>query len=236
MPSQGSQSSVAGTGLRAELLQALGPDRAVGPGMYFGDVADGARPDHFGGKTRAFVRVALVPHLRGDTVFPGGRRRAPALPRWCASGASAIHVLSALHRPHRRRAVHVVGDGHDYGVDVLLLFVEHLAEIGVLRSLSKRSKLRAARFSSRSESATMFSLSHAVDVAGGLSSRTNGGDVQLFVRRLVAEHLERRRTPKPAAGTAPARTSRKRNDGGKLVFSTFWCPLRLSNSAGRAVN
>src|SRR5439155_23197468 len=46
------------------MRETLRPDRAVCPGVHFGHVADLARPDHFGGLARAFVRVALVAHLR----------------------------------------------------------------------------------------------------------------------------------------------------------------------------
>ena len=47
-------------------IAALRPDRAIGPGMEFHNVADGAALDELVGQTPAVAGVALVAHLRYD--------------------------------------------------------------------------------------------------------------------------------------------------------------------------
>src|SRR5262249_45373918 len=46
--------------------------RPVGPGVDFGDSANIAIPDHLAALARAFIGIALIPHLGRDPVF--GRR------------------------------------------------------------------------------------------------------------------------------------------------------------------
>ena len=97
---------------------------------------------------------------------------AAALPRWCASAASGTKTcLPRSMRPMRRRAVHEVGNGHDHRVDVLLLLVEHLAEVFVLRApfqTACKSARRACR--PHRHRATIFSLRAADDVACSLAA------------------------------------------------------------------
>ena len=102
--------------------------------MDFGDVADFARPDHLGALARAFVRVALVAHLRGDLVFVGRLHQLARFPDGAGQRLLHVDVLAALHAPHGGGGVHEIGDGDDDRVDVLVFLVEHLAEVFVLRS------------------------------------------------------------------------------------------------------
>ena len=96
--------------------------------MHFADVADGAGPDVFDGRARIVEGMALVAHLRGDFgIFRSPRHFAGFL-----NGPSErfldVDVFVKLHGGERDRGVHVVGGGHQDGVNVLLA-VEHFAII-----------------------------------------------------------------------------------------------------------
>ena len=106
-PSHRSQSSVSGTRRRRRNLgEALRPDRPVGPGVDFGDVADLAGPDHLRALAGAFVRVALVAHLRRDLILGGRLGEHARFPDGARQRLLHVDVLAALHAAHgaRRRA------------------------------------------------------------------------------------------------------------------------------------
>ena len=103
--------------------------------MDFGHVADLAAPDHLGALPRAFVRVALVAHLRGHFVLVGGLHHHARFLDGAHQRLLRVDVLPALHAVDRRGGVHVVRNGHDHGIDAVAFLVQHLAEIFVLGRL-----------------------------------------------------------------------------------------------------
>ena len=126
--------------------------------MHFGHLADLAGPDHLGALPGPLVGIALVAHLRGDLVLVGRLQHLARFPDGAGERLLHVDVLAALHAPHGRGGVHEIGNRDDDGVDVIGLFVEHLAEIFILRDLVVLPlNLRAARSSSTSQSATIFS-------------------------------------------------------------------------------
>ena len=171
---------------------ALRPDGAIGPGVDFGDVADLAGPNHFGRLARAFVRIALVAHLGGDSVFVRGILELARFPDGARERLLHVDVLAALHGPHGGGGVHEIRDGDDHGVDDRALLVQHLAEVFVLRNFFVLLELAGgARVVHVAECDDVLVRATA-DVAGGLASGADGGDIQLFVRGFIAEGSEGR--------------------------------------------
>src|SRR3954462_14995602 len=50
----------------------LRPDRAIAPDMHLSNVADCAGLDHLDSAAQTRLGAALITHLRGDFVLPGG--------------------------------------------------------------------------------------------------------------------------------------------------------------------
>ena len=159
--------------------------------MDFGHVADLACPDHLGGLTGAFVRISLVAHLSGDFVLVRRFHQLARFPDGARQRLLHIHVLPAFHALHRRDGVHVIGDGDDHRIDVLAFLVEHLAEVFVLRRflvfLEFACGLLLIDIAERND----VLGGAAVDIAGRLAARADRGDIQLLVRRFVAQALQR---------------------------------------------
>jgi hypothetical protein len=110
--------------------ETLRPDRPIGPGMHFRDVADYARPDHLGALPRAFVGVTLVAHLGGHSVLISHLAHLPRFPNGADERFLHVNVLAAFHRPDGRGGMHEIGNGDNHRVDAFFL-VEHLAEVFV---------------------------------------------------------------------------------------------------------
>ena len=177
------------------MRETLRPDRAVCPGVHFGHVADLARPDHFGGLARAFVRVALVAHLRGDLVFVRRLHQLPRFPHRARERFLHVNMLAALHAPHGRGSVHEIGNGHDHGVDIIALFFEHLAEVFILCGLFVLLEGFGGMLFVHIAERDDVLRSTAIDVARGLSSGADRGDVEFFVRRFITQRLQRGNRP-----------------------------------------
>jgi hypothetical protein len=63
--------------------------------------------------------------------FVGGLGEPAGLPRRVGERLLRVHVLAELHRDDRRRVVVMIGRADHDGVEVLVLFVEQLAIVGV---------------------------------------------------------------------------------------------------------
>jgi hypothetical protein len=73
--------------------------------------------------------VALVAHLRDDAGGAGGLGQGAGLVQRVRERLLRVDVLAGVDRRHRDDGVRVVGRADGYGVDVVGLLVEHLAEI-----------------------------------------------------------------------------------------------------------
>ena len=118
--------------LPARAVQALGPDRAVGPDMQFERFADHARLDDFDGAAQAALGAALVAHLRRQVLLFGQLPHHARLADGLDQRLLAEAVFAHLHRPDRRHAVVMVRRGNGHRIDVLAHFIQHLAVIAVL--------------------------------------------------------------------------------------------------------
>src|SRR5690349_12304271 len=83
--------------------------------------------------------------------------------------------------------MHVIGTGNQHRVDVGGLLVEHAAEILVLRNIGIEFVAGGcAIVVGIGEGDDVFGFT-AGDIAAALSARADGGDVELFVGRFVAQ-------------------------------------------------
>jgi hypothetical protein len=156
--------------------------------MDFGHVADLAAPDDFCALARAFVRVALVAHLSGDAVLVGRGHQFAGFPDGAHQRLLDVDVLLALHAPHRRHAVHVVGRGDDDGVDVVGFLVQHLAEVAVFRRVGEAlvGGGRAAVVDV-AQGDDILGRRRSAQICRALAARADGGEVQFLIGRLVAQ-------------------------------------------------
>ena len=178
-----------GLRLHVRALRPVGAG-AVSPGVDLGDVADFAAPDDFGALAGAGIGVALVAHLRGDAVFGGPGGELLGLPDGAGQRLLTVDVLAAGHGPHGGGGVHVVGAGDEDGVDVLVL-IQHDAEILVFRRVGKLFEGAFGAFVIGIAEGDDVLAGAAVQVREALAAGTDGGDVELLRRRLVAKGLER---------------------------------------------
>ena len=151
-------------------------------------------PDHTISATGAFLRS-------NSPDCPSGSRpciwsRLPAVaapPKPCASAASDIYVLAALHTPGAAVAC------MKSGMATMTASIAPACSSSMRRkslyfgTLSYCLNFPEARTSSTSQSATIFSPEQTEDITGRFASRANGGDIQFLIGRFVAEHLEIRR-------------------------------------------
>ena len=202
-PCQISQSSVAGTGrLLGHDVGTLRPilAGAVGPRMHFGDVADVAVPDDFAALAGARVGVSLVAHLRRDAVSGGGLLQLLRFPDGARERLLTVDMFAASHGPQRSGGMHVIGTGDQYGVDIRGLLVEHATEIFVLRNFGIEVVAGCGvLIVGIGEGDDVFGFA-AGDVRTAFSARSDGGDVELFVGRLIAQVSQGWRAAEAARG------------------------------------
>ena len=179
---------------RQRMIDALRPDGTVGPGVHFLDRADLAGPDHFAQLPDAFARVALVAHLRGDAIFARRITQHAGLEDRPGHGLLAVDVFAALHGPHRRDGVGVVGSGNGHRVDVAALLVQHhpvvFVRLGVRKLLERLGGVVPIGVR-QGDDVVPHGTAH--DVAMALATGADRGDVQLLIGGLVAQSLQRRR-------------------------------------------
>src|SRR5579871_4607475 len=170
-----------------DVFHALRPDRPVGPGMYFSDAANFPVPDHLGALTRAFVGVSLVTHLGCHAVLGGGFAEHARFPHGPRQGFLYVHVLSALHASHGRYRVHEIRDGHDAGIKVLALLIEHLAVVFEFRLfvelLVDARCLLVVNVAQRHD---VLRRSATANIAGRFAATPDRCHIELFIGRFVA--------------------------------------------------
>ena len=171
---------------------ALRPQRAVAPCMDFRHVADLAVPNDLGALASAFVRVALVAHLRRHFVLGGRFAHLARFPNRAHEGFLHVDVLAPLHAPHGRRGVHVIRRRDNHGVDVLGFLVEHLAEVAIGGGVRERlERLGGAPVVHVAQRDDVLGRRRRPDIARSLAARTDRGEVQLLVGGLVSSGLQR---------------------------------------------
>ena len=175
------------------MIDPLRPDRPVGPGVDFLHRADVTVPNHFAEFACAFARVPLVAHLRRHAMLAGCFGEHSRLKNRVCERLLTIDVFTALHRPHRRRGMRMVGGGNDHRVDIVALLVEHLAVVFVLLCVWKFRKGLGGYLPVGIGKGNDVFRRAARNVAVALTAGADGGDVQLLVRGLVAQPLQRRR-------------------------------------------
>ena len=131
----------------------------------FGDIADRARPDDLGRHTVAFVREALVAHLRGHAVFRRRFHQQARFPRRPRQRLFHVDVLAVLHAGERHRGVHEIGNADGDGIDILAFLLEHDAEIFVLGLLVELLEIGGrARFIHVAERDDVLGLRGVVEI------------------------------------------------------------------------
>ena len=157
---------------------------------HAGDVADRSAPYDLGRHPVAFVGEALIAHLGGNLVLHRGILQQARFPRRAGERLFAIDVLAVLHAVQSYGRVHEVGNGDGAGVDVFLLF-EHRAKISVHRQLFEFLEIRGrAVLVDIAEGHDVFRTGRVVQVRATLAAAANRGDVQLVIKRLVAERAQ----------------------------------------------
>ena len=183
--------------------------RTIGPHVHFTDLAQHTRLDDLRNAVRAFHRVALIAHLRGQLRVGQGRLLQQAhLVYRIRERLLDIHVLAERHRGQGDGGMQVIGRGNQHRVDVLLL-LEHLPKIRVLRGvlirLAKlhilRRRLAGARLEPRVEGALHIRevhIAHGDDVLGehlrhvahAHATDANARDVELSAGGAIAGATE----------------------------------------------
>ena len=205
--------------------------------MDFGDVADFAGPENFGGDAVGFVGEALVAHLGGDLVFDCGVVEEAGFPGGAAEGFFDVDVLAGLHVGEGDGGVHEVGDGDGDGVDVLAFFIEHRAEVAIDGQLFEALHGRG--------SAVEIDVAEGDDVLGGggfaenfgsATAAADGGDVEFVVEGLIAEGAEGGDAAEAGRGDGtgeegPEEEIAARGHCGQGIF--LWSPVSTTKGEGR---
>ena len=105
--------------------------RPVRPDVHFAHRTQNAGPDPFVREPGSFRGVALIAHLRGDAGHMGGLGYRATFMERAGERFLAVNVFACTDRCHGRDRMDVVWSAHRYGVDMLRLLVQHLAEVFV---------------------------------------------------------------------------------------------------------
>src|SRR6185503_17793795 len=164
-------------------VDALRPDRAVGPDVNFLDPADQAGMNDFDGAAQAGLGAALVAHLGGELLLGGELSEDAGLVDGLHQGLLAVDVLAELHRGACDDAVAVVGGGDGDGVDLVAHLVEHFAKIfegfGVGVLLGRELEVVGIDVAQGDDLAA--GLGRVFNVGGALAGAADGGDADLLV-------------------------------------------------------
>ena len=117
--------------------------------------------------------------------------------------------------------MHVIRNGDDHGVEILALFIEHLAVIGKFRNVRKMfERAFGGDGVDVTESDDVFGSGATGDVALGFASGADGSDVELLIGRFVAQTLQRNLAAEAAQrNSAGQETSiEKRTTGDRFGF------------------
>lgn len=165
--------------------------------MYFGNVSDRAGPDHFCTLPRALVRVTLVAHLRSHSILFSSLQQFTAFPNRMRQRLLDVYMLAALHRVNCSRCMHVIRNCNDDRIDSVAARVEHLPVIFVLRNAwIAQEHLLGALFVHIAQRHDVFRFGASRNVALGFPAGSDRGNIELLVRRFVAQRFQRRRTAK----------------------------------------
>jgi len=169
---------------------ALRPDRAVGPHVHLGHVAENAGLQQLGITAQAVVGAALVAHLRDHATRVGDLLEILRLPDRAHQRLLHINVAALLHRADRGGRMHVVRRRDRDRVEILAL-VQHLAEIAValhlrrilplLLDLGERLIDRGAVHVAQRDN-VLAVLKHRHPVAPAFAADADHADVQFFAR------------------------------------------------------
>jgi hypothetical protein len=107
----------------------------VAPGVDFLHLAYGAVVDELDGGAVLGVGVNLNPHLGDELLRDGVLLERASLGDVRRQRLLAVHMQAAAHGAHGLRGVHVVRRADADGVQILVLFVEHLAPILIVLGL-----------------------------------------------------------------------------------------------------
>ena len=108
-------------------------------------------------------------------------------------------MFAELHAREGAGRVHVIGRADHHGVDRLALVVEHLPEIFVLFRFGPELESRSAALPiDIGQRDYVLHFGPGVpQVAEGLPSRADSGEIDLFVGRFVTQGFQRRSAPEP---------------------------------------
>ena len=108
-------------------VQALRPDRAIGPNVQFSRRSDDSRLDHFHGAAKSLFRASLIAHLSGEIFFLCQRADNARLVDCLHQRFLAKSVLAHLHRANGRDSVIVIGNGNGHRVDARAKLIEQFS-------------------------------------------------------------------------------------------------------------
>lgn len=148
------------------------------------NIADHSCTIGFHRLTDAITGVALISHLRDDSVLLLRFHERASLPDIVRERFLGVDVDAALHRGHGRGKVSVVGRGNDHRIDVFVHLVEHHTEIFIKRLVFAPvlHVFRAVGGVHIAEGDEIFlAASLLIGLSGDPSARADEGDVELAV-------------------------------------------------------
>ena len=161
------------------------------PGVDFLHLADHPGVDRLDGRAVRLVGLDLVAHLRHHPVLFRRQAHLAGLVDGVGERLLAEHVLLELHGRQGDRGVHVVRGSDHYRIEVLALALEHLAIVLVLlRVRILREPASGPLFVHIAHSHNVLGSRGADQNGGPANSHTDGGDIELLVRRLIAQLRE----------------------------------------------
>jgi len=101
------------------------------PDVHLADRPDRPALDQLDHAAVVVLGVDLRAHLRGQLVLDGQIGHHAGLVHFVRERLFAVAVLAHLHGHDAGHGVGVIGGAHHHGVDLLVHFAEHLAEVGV---------------------------------------------------------------------------------------------------------
>ena len=169
-----------------EALDALGPDRAIGPAVNAEDIAEHAGLVPLFEEAGALGGVALIAHLSGDFLLAGAGGEEARLGDGVRHGLLDEDVFTQRHRRHRDGEMHVIGRRDGDGVDLRAQLVEELAVIAEARDrrvgLERVGRAGVVDIGKGDE----IFLLHRGDGCAAAAADADAGDVEFAVGRHAA--------------------------------------------------
>ena len=158
----------------------LRPDRAVGPNVNLLHRSDHTSLDDLNGAPQPIFGAALVAHLGHDFVIFGQLAQVASFVNRLGQRFLAVNVFPHLDRSRGNDAVQVIRNGNRDRINILLLFLKHLAPVlvgigrGVL--LARVRCLALVRITNRYNVLGTAML----NITAAFASGTDAADPQLF--------------------------------------------------------